>query len=399
MDIVLFSTQYFEDPTWTNKQHIAVRLAAAGHRVIYVDPAAPISPRKYSLPGHLARALWGDLAGARFLSFTYVARKNLWVVSPPFLVPRRSVFVRRLNRRITTRGVLKRLRKLMKRLKFEKPVLWIYRPEAVWFAGRLNERLVFYDCVDDYVDYPIYPFDEDNERIRRDEAELLARADLVTTSSRHLYERKSPANPNTHYVPNVADAAHFARAAEADVHIPPDVANLPEPRVGFAGAVESYKLDTALLSAMADERPAWQIILIGPAALGDPELDALTAKPNVRLLGPRPYVELPDYLSAMDVLIIPYRLNEYTRGVFPIKFFEYVATGKPVVCTELPALVEYGGIVPLVSDPSVFIETVERALAGGQDDKRRDRVDLAFENTWEKRIGKLSGLIDETISR
>lgn len=399
MDIVLFSTQYFEDPTWTNKQHIAVRLAAAGHRVIYVNPAAPISPRKYSLSGHLGRAIRGDLAGARFLSFTYVARKNLWVISPPFLVPRRSVFVRRLNRRITTRGVLKCLRKLMKRLKFEKPVLWIYRPEAVWFAGRLNERLVFYDCVDDYVDYPIYPFDEDNERIRRDEAELLARADLVTTSSRHLYERKSPANPNTHYVPNVADAAHFARDAEADVHIPPDVANLPEPRVGFAGAVESYKLDTALLSAMADERPAWQIILIGPAALGDPELDALTAKPNVRLLGLRPYVELPDYLAAMDVLVIPYRLNEYTRGVFPIKFFEYMATGKPVVCTELPALVEYGGIAPLVSDPSAFIETVERALAGEQDDKRRDRVDLAFENTWEKRIGKLSGLINETIRR
>lgn len=399
MDIVLFSTQYFEDPTWTNKQHIAVRLAAAGHRVIYVDPAAPISPRKYSLPGHLARAIRGDLAGARFLSFTYVARKNLWVVTPPFLVPRRSVFVRRLNRRITTRGVLKRLRKLMRRLKFEKPVLWIYRPEAVWFAGRLNERLVFYDCVDDYVDYPIYPFDEDNERIRRDEAELLARADLVTTSSRHLYERKSPANPNTYYVPNVADAAHFARAAEADVHIPPDVANLPEPRVGFAGAVESYKLDTALLSAMADERPAWQIILIGPAALGDPELDALTAKPNVRLLGLRPYAELPDYLATMDVLVIPYRLNEYTQGVFPIKFFEYLATGKPVVCTELPALTEYGGIVPLVSDPPTFIETVERALAGEQDDKRRDRVELAFENTWEKRIGKLSGLIDETIRR
>ncbi|UCE26270.1 MAG: glycosyltransferase [Candidatus Coatesbacteria bacterium] len=399
MDVVLFSTQYFEEPTWTNKQHIAVRLAAAGHRVIYVDPAAPISPRKYSLPGHLARALRGDLPGNRFLSFTHVARKNLWVVTPPFLVPRRSRVVRRLNRRITTRGVLRHLSRLMRRLRFGKPVLWIYRPEAVWFAGRLNEELVFYDCVDDYVDYPIYPLDEDNERIRRDEAELLARADLVATSSRHLYERKSPANPNTHYVPNVADAAHFARTAETAVHEPPDVAGLPKPRIGFAGAVESYKLDMALLSATADERPDWQVVLIGPAESGDPDLDALAVKPNVHLIGPRPYAELPDYLAAMDALVIPYRLNDYTRGVFPIKFFEYLATGKSVVCTGLPALAEFGETVPLVSDPSAFVEAVEAALAGEQDGKRRARIDIAFENTWEKRIGELLGLIDETLNR
>jgi len=399
MDIVLFSTQYFEDPTWTNKQHIAVRLAAMGHRVIYVDPAAPISPRKYSLPGHLARALRGDLAGNRFLSFTYVARKNLWVISPPFVVPRRFVFIRRANRRITTRWTLARVRRLIRRLNFERPVLWIYRPEAVWFAGRLNEKLVFYDCVDDYVDYPIYPLDEDNERIRRDESELLARADLVTTSSRYLYERKSPANPSTRYVPNVADAAHFARAAGGNVHFPPDVATLPKPRIGFAGAVEGYKLDIALLSTIADERPDWQITLIGPAATGDPALDALTAKPNVHLLGPRPYAELPDYLAAMDVLIIAYGLNEYTRGCFPIKFFEYLATGKPVVCTELPALAEYGDIIPLVSDSSAFAEAVAGALAGEQDDKRQTRVNLAFENTWEKRIGELLKLIDEALNR
>jgi hypothetical protein len=286
MDIVLFSTQYFEDPTWTNKQHIAARLAAMGHRVIYVDPASPVSPYKYSLPGHLARALRGFLSGNKFLAFTWVARKNLWVITPPFLVPRRFGFVRRINRWITTQWVLRRLRRLTRRLGFRRVVLWIYRPEAVYFVGRLDERFIIYDCVDDYVNYPIYHLEEDNERIRRDETDLLARADLVTTSSKPLYERKSQSNPNTHYVPNVADAAHFARAAEANGDVPPDIANVPKPRIGFAGAVENYKLDAGLLSYVANERPDWQIVLIGPAESGNPELDALTAKPNVRILGP-----------------------------------------------------------------------------------------------------------------
>lgn len=396
MDIVLFSTQYFDDPTWTNKQHIAARLAAMGHRVIYVDPASPISPYKYSLPGHLARALRGFLSGNKFLTFTWAARKNLRVVTPPFLVPRRFGFVRRINHWITTHWVLQRLHRLTRQLGFRRVILWIYRPEAVYFIGRLNERFVIYDCVDDYVDYPIYHFDEDNERIRRDEIDLLARADLVTTSSKPLFDRKSKSNPNTHYVPNVADAVHFARAGEGKVHIPPDIRNLPKPRVGFAGAVENYKLDTGLLSYVSDIRPDWQIVLIGPAESGNPELSALTTKPNVCLLGPRPYEELPNYLAAMDVLVIPYRLNEYTKDCFPIKFFEYLATGKPVICTELPALAGYRETVTLVSDPAGFVAAVEEALAGKQDDTRQSRISLAFDNTWEKRIGKLLNLIAET---
>jgi glycosyltransferase involved in cell wall biosynthesis len=396
MDIVLFSTQYFEDPTWTNKQHIAARLAAMGHRVIYVDPASPVSPYKYSLPGHLARALRGFLSGNKFLAFTWVARKNLWVITPPFLVPRRFGFVRRINRWITTQWVLRRLRRLTRRLGFRRVVLWIYRPEAVYFVGRLDERFIIYDCVDDYVNYPIYHLEEDNERIRRDETDLLARADLVTTSSKPLYERKSQSNPNTHYVPNVADAAHFARAAEANGDVPPDIANVPKPRIGFAGAVENYKLDAGLLSYVANERPDWQIVLIGPAESGNPELDALTAKPNVRILGPRPYGELPNYLAAMDVLVIPYRLNEYTKDCFPIKFFEYLATGKPVICTELPALADYGETVTLVSDRAGFVTAVDEALAGKQDDTRQARISLALDNTWEKRIEKLLNLIEET---
>ncbi len=398
MDVILFSTQYFEESTWTNKQHIAVRLAAMGHRVIYVDPGSRVSPRKYSLPGQLARAVRGELPAKCFFGFSYEVRENLWVVTPPTQIPRRLRFIRRLNERITTRGNLRRIRGLARRLGFKHPVLWIYRPEAVWFAGRLGEAVVFYDCVDDYVEYPVYPFPEENERIRRDEAELLARADLVTTTSHYLYEQKSPANPNTHYVPNVADAAHFARAADADILIPVDVARLPQPRIGFAGAVHNYKLDTGLLTAVSDERPDWQIILIGPAAVGDPGIDGLVARPNVHLLGPRPYDDLPAYLAAMDVMVIPYRLNEYTRSCFPIKFFEYLATGKPTVCTSLPALADFGGVLPLVSDRAGFIAALEDALAGGQDGLRQARVELAFENTWEKRIATLLELVSDSFS-
>jgi glycosyltransferase involved in cell wall biosynthesis len=98
----------------------------------------------------------------------------------------------------------------------------------------------------------------------------------------------------------------------------------------------------------------------------------------------------------MDVLVIPYRLNEYTKDCFPIKFFEYLATGKPVICTELPALADYGETVTLVSDRAGFVTAVDEALAGKQDDTRQARISLALDNTWEKRIEKLLNLIEET---
>src|SRR5262249_55743245 len=137
-------------------------------------------------------------------------------------------------------------------------------------------------------------------------------------------------NPNTHWVPNGVDVDHFSqRAAPAD-----DVRDLPRPRLGFVGGLSEW-VDLGLVAHLARARPDWSLILVGPVGIDAAPVRNL---PNVRLLGPRPYAALPAYLVAMDEGLIPFEQSPVTYHADPIKAYEYLAAGLPVVATDLPAL-------------------------------------------------------------
>ena len=142
-----------------------------------------------------------------------------------------------------------------------------------------------------------------------------------------LLKSRRLVNSNTHYFSNVADYAHFARARESMTDLPGDLAALPTPRIGFIGAISGYKLDFPLLRKIAMAHPEWSVILIGKVGEGDPWTDVadLRSIPNIHFFGPRPYALLPGYLKGFDVAILPSAINEYTAGMFPMKFFEYLA--------------------------------------------------------------------------
>jgi glycosyltransferase involved in cell wall biosynthesis len=162
----------------------------------------------------------------------------------------------------------------------------------------------------------------------------------------------------------------------------------------FHGAVTATKLDLELIAGLARLRPEWSIVLVGPVGAGDPATDvsALEREPNVRLLGGRRHDELPTVLRGASAGLIPYAVNPLTRSVFPMKVYEYLAAGLPVVSTRLPAL-EGVGEIAFATDADGFAEALDRELANDGPERRRERSRAAEGHSWESRITEIEAAL------
>lgn len=397
LTIVCLSSQPWQDGMWTNKQHIMSRLARE-HRVYYVsfgpNPLLKLARSKrrrselgWSPVGAFAEPVSYEQAGVTVLDF--------W--SPRVLVRKKpashpwSIWANFDLRR-------ELLARYLERLGVKDAVLWVYHPGYGARVAELPHSLLLYDCVDEYTEFPTYK--PDPRWLVEREAALCARADVVTTTSAGLYAKKRPLNPErTHLVHNVGDFEHFSRARAEATRVPDDLAALPRPVVGFLGAVSDYKLHAGWLTALAQKHPEYSLVLVGPVGVGDPTTDVskLLAEPNVHLLGHRPYEVLPSYVKGFDLGVIPYRINEYTTYSFPIKFFELLASGKPLVISDLPALREYYGRVAVARTSDEFVHACEAALAHPEAG-REERLALAAANTWEHRVERILVHVDRALA-
>jgi glycosyltransferase involved in cell wall biosynthesis len=299
---------------------------------------------------------------------------------------------RAFNRRALTAA----LRARMRRLGFDRPLLWTYNPMTTRLLDLDAFQGVVYHCVDDIAAQPGMPADV----LAAAEQELARCADIVFATSPTLAESRRHWNANTHFLPNVADYDHFASALDDETAVPDDLARIPRPRLGFIGAISGYKVDFELIRHVAGQRPGWSIVLIGKVGEGDPwtDLTSLDGLPNVYRLGPRPYAELPACLKGIDVALLPSRRNEYTASMFPMKFFEYLAAGRPVVAVELPALEPHRDVAHLVCTPDAFVNAIDDALAGRGPPTEAGRQ-RAAEHTWDTRTRSMLTLIERTLAR
>jgi glycosyltransferase involved in cell wall biosynthesis len=387
--IVCLSPQQWEIDLPTNRQQIMRRAAARGHEVLFVDSGA-------FLGRHLMRLLRGGDRGS-------VARR---LVSAERVAPGISVrqalnvlpWASRFRAASAVNGFLTSvvLRRLARRLPAP-VVLWLYDPSAAGLAGACGEVFAVYDCVDDHASIFAASDARKAELIAAGDDQAARRSRLVFATTRPLYERHRRANGATHLVPNVGDYASFAAAADP-AFAAPEVAALSSPVVGFAGNFLPLKVDFELLGAVARARPEWTLLLIGPArAETQAALEALCARPNVRWLGAKDYDELPRYVAAFDVGIIPYLENDYTRSCFPLKTYEYLAAGKAVVASGLPALAEMEPDVVVAEGADAFFAAVEQALERRSDEDRERRMAIAARNTWETRAATLLDLVAQEI--
>ena len=193
------------------------------------------------------------------------------------------------------------------------------------------------------------------------EQELIDRADIVFTGGSSLYEAKKDRHANVHCFPSSVDRAHFckARARQFD---PADQEDLPKPRLGFYGVIDE-RFDTELLDKVAEMRPHWSFVMVGPVAKIAPE--DLPKRPNIHYLGGKTYAQLPSYLSGWDVALMPFAMNESTQFISPTKTPEYLAGGKPVVSTPIRDVVRhYGQLegVKIASTAEEFVAACEEAL-------------------------------------
>jgi UDP-galactopyranose mutase len=280
---------------------------------------------------------------------------------------------------------------LVERHGFARYAVWMYTPMALPLAAGLRPAIVVYDCMDELTGFAQSP-----PELRDREKLLLRRADLVFTGGRSLYEVKRGAHEHVYLFPSSVDHAHFAQAREPqDAGV--EYRQMGRPRLGFAGVVDE-RLDTHLLGELADLRPDWQLVVVGPVV--KIEEGTLPRRANIHYLGGRPYSELPRHMSAWDIGIIPFAQNEATRFISPTKTPEYLAAGLPVVSTPIADVVTpYGeqGLVAIAGDAESFASRVEEYLAHDQS-KRQQRADVEIASTsWDRTWSRMRQLMLDTL--
>jgi glycosyltransferase involved in cell wall biosynthesis len=272
-------------------------------------------------------------------------------------------------------------------------VLWYYTPMALAFTEHLAPLSVVYDCMDE-----LSAFKGASTLLSEREAALMQAASLVFTGGHSLYEAKRAQHRNIHPFPSSVDVNHFAQARSIDTD-PADQADIPHPRLGFFGVIDE-RMNIALLREIAEARPDWQLVMLGPVVKIDQA--ALPMLPNIHYLGSKQYNELPTYIAGWDVALLPFALNEATRFISPTKTPEYMAAGKPVVSTSIRDVVRpYGkqGFVRIADDSASFIQACSDAMAENAAD-RLARSDVFLRRTsWDSTWQRMRILLDASLTR
>ncbi len=352
---------------WARAQQFMSIFARLGNRVLYVDP-----------PVTLLSPLKNPALRDSPKNFLRCEGDNTSLYSPPAILPFGNMFrpINRINQRIIAGG----LEKACRELAFKPTICWTYLPNTVDLRLPAGVTLV-YDCADEHTAFPGLI---NKATVSQMEKELFARAGVSLASARELRERKKKLAPAIELIPNGADVEHFSmamRTGGGDLRMPPELRDLPRPLVGYVGAVSAW-FDQEMPAAAARAHPEWSFVLVGPV---DTDVSLLNSLPNVRLTGRRDYADLPAYLRCFDIAVIPFKINELTTGVNPVKLYEYLAAGLPVVSADLPEVRTFRPDVAIAANAAEFVRKLEEELAADSTEKRARRLEIAGRHSWEAR--------------
>jgi glycosyltransferase involved in cell wall biosynthesis len=380
-DIVCVGIADWHNELKTNDQHLLRRLAD-GNRILFVESLGLRQPQLASRDlSRIWRRLRNGMRPPRI-------EEGVNVLSPLVLPFHSHALARALNRWLLPLQVSHAAR----RLGFRDVLLWSFVPQAEVLIDALRPSQILYYIDDDHGAKPGI----DAASFDASERAFAPRADVVMASAPALVSKLAALNGNVHLAPNVADTRLFATALH-DGLVDPALQRLQRPRVVFTGAIVASTLDLQLIIEMCALRPDWSFAFVGPRGPGDPRTDVttLTELSNLSLLGARRYEDLPSVLRGADVAILPYRTGGAMRSVFPMKTFEYLAAGLPVVSTRLPALIdmpEVAGQIAFAATAHEMVTEIEAAMTD-DDDRRAQRSEFARDYSWESRIEQIATLL------
>lgn len=265
--------------------------------------------------------------------------------------------------------------------------IWLYTPMALPIARQLSASAIVYDCMDE-----LSAFKNASPHLIKRENELFGVADIVFTGGPSLYESKKSKHSNVHCFPSSVDAAHFAPRINVEDHVAQK--DIPTPRMGYYGVIDE-RIDIELVAALADARPDWQVVMVGPVVKIDP--DSLPRRSNIHWLGQRSYEDLPRFARGWDVCLLPFALNESTRFISPTKTLEYMAAERPAVSTPIRDVVTpYQHVVRIACSHEEFIEACAQTLAESEIE-RAARIQamrsIIAQTSWDKTAQMMSKLL------
>jgi hypothetical protein len=275
---------------------------------------------------------------------------------------------------------------------------WLYTPMALPLAQELEAGAMVYDCMDELSLFKGAP-----PELLVHESALLEQADVVFTGGPSLYRAKQARHPSVYCFPSSVDAIHFSQARRdgtSEAAEAADQASIPHPRLGFYGVIDE-RLDLGLVDFIAEARPDWQIVLVGPVVKIDPA--TLPQRPNIHYFGQRTYEQLPGYLVGWDVCLLPFAQNDSTRFISPTKTLEYMAAELPIVSTPITDVAEpYGDIVYLGATPKEFLAACDSALASdvSERDRRATLMRKVLSGTsWDVTVSAMEELLTAAMEK
>jgi GT2 family glycosyltransferase len=264
------------------------------------------------------------------------------------------------------------LESICERLETSASIAIVHHPFWWPVASQLSNTGVVYDCIDHHSG-----FSNASTRVLELEASLIAGADLVVATSERLWARHAASARRSVVIRNGTDFDHFAAVAGAAD------GRGPRPVVGYYGAIAEW-FDAELVASVAAALPDCDFVLIGATAGAD--VSALRTAKNVRLIGEIPYRDLPAYAASFDVCMIPFRINDLTLNTNPVKVYEYLSMGKPVVSVRLPELALLSAHVRIADTADDFCRHIRESLAENSTAAIEHRREFARQHTWAARV-------------
>ncbi|MFZ3102343.1 MAG: glycosyltransferase [Desulfitobacteriaceae bacterium] len=363
---------------WARAQQLMTRFAAIDYQILYIDPPITwLSPIKN--PAYWKQRVFN-------VPRLEEVSPGIFVYTPLPLLPFANLkpWLNKLNQLLLGRA----LKKVLAKLKFVKPILWTYLPNNIDILKHISHAQLIYDCADEHASFPGFV---KAEVVLDMEYRLLNQAEIVFVSAQELYNRKGAHCQNIHLINNGADFEHFSKALSEELDFPEFIASLPKPIVGYIGALSAW-LDLELIKALALAYPKWSIVMVGPQ---DVDLTELRALGNIYFVGPKSYGILPSYLKSFDLCLIPFKINDLTVNVNPVKLYEYLAAGKPVLATALPEVLNFSDYVAIANNKEDFVVLAAQEIAKDNSQKIQSRLDIAYANSWNIRFKQMLEIILE----